>query len=451
MRTSARRRAAPPRLLPLALVLLVLVGVPATASIPALQNALPARPLAPLPTPTAATQAAPHVVIAVVDTGINPYHEFFRAPALADHPSTWLPGYPAGATSVHLTLGAADLATALAADAAAWNGLQRSAYNGGRGFAAHLYHFPGTRVVGAITFGEYGDAFTPPGATPVLDEHGHGTRSAGLALGANLSAPEGNVLVVAIEVAQGQAHHGIRWAAREPWIDAISVSMGALANAPQPASLIGDRRGMESALGEAARAGKPVLMASGNGVSGTALAPDHCSTYTSAFTGPVAATRIGAADPASGNPTWWHCLPVDAVARTDVAAPRGDALAGAKESTGTSAATPNAAAHLARLLLDARQAGVAVAPADALRHLLNASEPAPLQPGVGRDPGLAATAPLDQGHGLVDEAAADRALARILAGAPPAPRPELEAWAALDAAIRHALWDYRQSYVPSPV
>jgi hypothetical protein len=418
------------------------VGAPAPAPTPAdarLANLFPAEPgLAPL---KPATRDGDHVVVAVVDTGINPYHHFFRAPALDRHPRSWLRGFPASAKSVRLSLGAKDHAAANAADADTWDSLERSTYNAADDtYDTHLYTFPGTRVVAGVSFGEFEDPLAPsPDARPVRDEYGHGTHSAGLAAGANLTAADGNVLVVAVEVGQGMFEDGIRWAARQPWIDAISVSLGARANLPVTQSPLGDRTGAEWATREAHRSGKPVFIASGNGVSGTGLAPDHCTTYTSEFTGPAWVTRIGAAEPKSGNPSWWHCVPVEATARTDVDSPSYDSVAAASTATGTSAATPNAAGHFAHLLLAGRRAGSPATRLAMLDHLLHAAAPPPAAPGA-HEPSVQPVSLADQGYGLIDQAALDAATKRLLARTGPAPRPETETWFANDAAIRTALW-----------
>lgn len=384
-----------------------------------------------------------HVVVAVVDTGINPYHDFFRAPALTRHPSTWLPGFPRGAAPVRLTLGAPDLATAREADADTWESLEPSSYVGGELDEEHLYTFPGTRVVAGISFGEYVD--TTDVATverrPVRDDHGHGTHSAGLALGANLPEADGNVLVVAVEVGKGQFETGIRWAARQPWIDAISLSLGTVANAPvyAPNGVTGGQAGVAWATREAAATGKPVFVASGNGVSNTGLAPDKCTTYTSAYTGPVWMSRIGAAASGNGSPTYWHCVPVEATARTNVASPSYDATSGGTNASGTSAATPNAAGHWAHLMLAARRGGSRVSRVRALAYLLHAASPPPATPGA-HDPSAYPASLADQGYGLIDARALDLARTALLSGSAPGARPETEEWFARDRTLRIELW-----------
>ena len=409
------------------------IGVGQPAAPPATAPLFGSAGLVPKPAP--ATQRDRHVVVAVVDTGINPYHEFFRAPALTAHPSGWLPGFPRTARPVHLSLHAADHAAANAADAATWAAVERSAYNtAGTELDEQLYTFPGTRVVAGISFGEYEDTPVPVLAAEmraVRDDHGHGTHSAGLAAGAGLGRADGNVLVVAVEVGKGTVDDGIRWAARQPWIDAVSVSMGVVANVPVA--------GVSAITREAAARGKPVFIASGNGVSNTGLAPDRCTTYTSGFTGPPWITRVGAAEAHNGNPTWWHCVPVEAVARTDVASPSYDSLRGATSASGTSAATPNTAGHWAHLMLTARRVGSRATKVRVLEFLLRAAAPVPLQAGTG-SPSAYPASLADQGYGLVDGRALEAATRQLVSGAGPAARPETTTWFENDRSIRVALW-----------
>ena len=53
-------------------------------------------------------------VVALVDTGINPYHQVFRdRSARADqYPGSYLPGFPNGAIALHITPVATDYYTA---------------------------------------------------------------------------------------------------------------------------------------------------------------------------------------------------------------------------------------------------------------------------------------------------------------------------------------------------
>ena len=389
-----------------------------------------------------ATPRDKHVVVAVVDTGINPYHEFFRAPALTAHPSTYLPGFPRAAETVRLSLGEKDVAAARAADKDTWGSLERTTYTAGE-FDEHLYTFPGTRVVAGVSFGEYVDN-TDPLATPgqpVLDEYGHGTHSAGLALGANLPEADGNVLLVMVEVGKGSFDTGILWAAKQPWIDAISVSLGNVANVPVPApnGVTGTKGGTAWATREAYAKGKPVFVAAGNGVSSTGLAPDKCTTYTSPYVGPIWVARIGAASAGNGSPTYWHCVPVEATARTNVASPSYDGMTGGTNASGTSASTPNAAGHWAHLMLAARRGGARVTRLKALEYLLHAASPPEMTTGA-YDPSAYPLSLADQGYGLIDARAVDLARTALLAASGPAARPETEEWFTEDRIVRIELW-----------
>jgi hypothetical protein len=422
------------------------LGIDAPA--PPLANTVEAQPFASggfVPPVRPATQRDKHVVVAVVDTGINPYHEFFRAPGLTAHPSTWLPGFPRSAETVRLTLDAPDVATAKAADEDTWASLELSKYGEEGEFDDHLYTFPGTRVVGAVSFGEYVDntdvSLEPAPLRPVRDDTGHGTHSAGLALGANLPEADGNVLVVMVEVGKGTFDEGIRWAARQPWIDAVSVSLGVVANAPvgAPNGVGNSRNNVAWFTREGAALGKPTFVAAGNGVTSTGVAPDKCTTYTSEYVGPIWVTRVGAASSGDGSPTYWHCVPVEATARTNVASPSYDGMRGGTSATGTSAATPNAAGHWAHLMLAARRGGSRATRLKALEYLLHAAAPPPAKPGAS-DPSAYPLSLADQGYGLIDARAVDLARTALLAASGPAARPETTEWFAEDRAIRIQLW-----------
>lgn len=398
----------------------------------------------PLPAVSPASMDAEHTVLAVVDTGINPYHEFFRAPALTEHPSTWLEGFPADAASLDLSFDGITAEESYAADATTWASVERTTFDEeSRGFGTRLYTFPGTRIVGAVSLGEYDD-LTEEGtpARAIIDDVGHGTHSAGLAGGALLDAPDGDVLLVIVEVGQGSFEQGVLWAARQPWIDAITVSLGTRANAPTDEFINPIYDGSMTPLDatrEAARNGKRLFVSSGNGVSGLGVAADRCSTYTNGWVGPVWITRVGAADYENGQPTTWHCAPVDVIAKTGVPVPSHRTLTGTAIGTGTSASTPVVAGVFAHLQLHARSAALDVTSATILEHLLHAAAPSQETPNA-RGPGVPYPASIaEQGYGLVDQAAYERALQSLDAGSAIA-RPETEVWFASDRAIRDMLW-----------
>lgn len=159
-----------------------------------------ARPLA---GPSADGPAAPHarVVVAIIGEDTNPYHDDFAEPHQVDHPATYLPDYPADATPLDLHLNVPDYARAKEMDADAWATV-------GNGV---LHYVPGTNIVGLISFGATG-----------LDEGGHGTGTSSLATGnVHGMAPDADLVLVS-----GDLFAGIAWAAAQPWIDVLSVSLG---------------------------------------------------------------------------------------------------------------------------------------------------------------------------------------------------------------------------------
>src|SRR5688572_1791255 len=78
-------------------------------------------------------------VVAVVDTGINPYHVQFRdpLPRFLQHPSTYIPNFPPDAEALNLTFDAEDYNAAVLADCAEWAKVERG----------EMYWVPGTRIV----------------------------------------------------------------------------------------------------------------------------------------------------------------------------------------------------------------------------------------------------------------------------------------------------------------
>jgi hypothetical protein len=375
-----------------------------------------------------------HTVIAVVDTGINLYHRFFSAPQLDTHASQWLDGFPDDVEAVELSLGADSYADAVDQDEDRLRAVERSTHVLDGTQDTHVYTFPGTRVVGGISFGEYGSALGEAGEIPILDESGHGTGSAALAAGASLAGADGNVLIVAVEITSGSFDEGIGWAVDQPWIDAVSVSLGTAANVPLGGDTVPD------IMQKAGERGKPVFVASGNGFTNSGVTPDHCTTYTSPYTGPPAVTRIGAAEPRSQNPSWWHCVPVDAIARTPMPSADHTSMTDLGLHSGTSAATPNAIGHWAELHQRAQAHDLDVNRTEVTEHLLHAARPANPQPRPLAEPSTPFTAPADQGYGVVDQDALEAAWDRLSADQAPAERPLAESFFEIDDQIRERLW-----------
>src|SRR3954471_794404 len=190
-----------------------------------------------MPATVAATTArtGPQGVIALVDTGINPYNVVFRdRSALAQrYPGSYLPGYPKNVPALRLTLNAPSYAEALRADCdRIWKHVR----------TGQLYWIPGTKIVGAISFNpSLETACTGTSSTTILDAAGHGTMTASRAVASGYGAcpqcrivevqavKDGFGLVTLTDDAEA-ARRGVQWAGENSgWIDAQSNSWGPVA------------------------------------------------------------------------------------------------------------------------------------------------------------------------------------------------------------------------------
>ncbi|MDQ3985638.1 MAG: S8/S53 family peptidase [Actinomycetota bacterium] len=285
-------------------------------------------------------------VVALIDSGINPYAEAFRdrSPLAYKHPSTYIPGYPKKAKPLRLSLGL-PYKKAFKKDAGVWKRVTRG----------QLYWIPGTRIVGAITL-DSGGTNCPPAKMPpvsylsgdcreypILDDHGHGTMTASRAAGAPRSlAP--NARIVEIE---GLGSQSVAWAADQGWIDVQSNSWLSLVPPPIPS---GTSREFEEAAAKML-----TLAGSGNGTAYiTGFAPTPTYVLSTAAPGVV---LVGGHD--NGKMTLWAGAPPHVVA---------DAYSGftaLRESTGgmkpnpmaccTSASSPYAAGGAAAIVAEARR------------------------------------------------------------------------------------------------
>ncbi len=293
-----------------------------------------------------AKERAATTVVALIDTGINPYSPAFRDRSRLGrtHPSKYISGFPKNAPALRLSLGL-PYKKAIKKDADIWSHVQRN----------KLYWIPGTRIAGAISLGSGGTScpvVDPPPANAVgfgckehviLDDHGHGTMTASRAAGAPSSlAP--NARIVEIE---GLGAQSVRWAAEQGWIDVQSNSWVSLVPPPLPSSV-------SQAFSYASQR-MLALAASGNGtayLAGVAPTPTYLLS-----TAPPGVVLVGGHD--NGKVTAWAGAPPHVVA---------DAYAGqtalAHSSGGmrphpiaccTSAASPYAAGGAAAIVLAARR------------------------------------------------------------------------------------------------
>lgn len=364
-----------------------------------------------------APEDASFAVVAVLDTGIRP-DDAYAARDLVVHPASYLSGYPSDAQPLD-----EDLAGAT---------------------SGALYYIPGTRIVGAVSFAEHtGPSCVGPKA-PIRDDCGHGDRVAQVLLA---SRPQVLLVIVEVGGSEDALLQGMRWAAEQPYVDIISFSWQTFANLPL------DGTAMAEETRRAVDAGKSVIVAAGNGISGHANMPDRDTTLTSPYSGPSWVVTVGATD-ACGNSHGWHAVPVDTTARTPpsggtslstpaVARALSEALQATRalvghrgEGDGVRAALPPARGPLADGTLTRAELEEAL--------LATASEPRP-QAGCAGDAwaqpptGTPADAPFF-GRGVIDEASRSD-LARVLGGEANAPADTpTDTLARANEHIRDLLW-----------
>ena len=387
----------------------------------------------------------PFTVVAVVDTGINPYHVDFRAPELNRHPSSYINGFPRSAEALPLSLGAASYGDALIKDDSRWDAVKPD----------QLYWIPGTNIVGAI--GPFG---ANDSGKNFLDTDSHGTAVASLA-GGRVHGPETNDIVIVVVDgdhpydASGQRRNfkdGFEWAARQPWIDVITNSW-MLAD---PAA----NENVAQASRTAVESGKLVCFASGN-----YAAP----LWVSATQGPSWYLNVGAASETTRGEhadTGW---PNDVLGLSGVAAANHDSIDGDEGfQVGTSMAAPNVCGQAARVISEVRgalgdyregaRAGLAsgrkakgdyledgcldrVELEDALQATAVPAETSAPDPNdVKAIPAAPVAGFLRGGYGIVDHDSADAAI-DVLFGRSPRPERALEeAWLTQTDSMRNMIW-----------
>lgn len=272
----------------------------------------------------------PFAVIALIDTGINPYHENFRdnSSLAYQHPSTYLPGYPADAVALNLTFGLENHTVSRDTDRNVWQSVK----------AGTLYWIPGTKIVGAYTTQSNGG----------IVDSGHGTMTASRAAGNNYSL----CAECRIAVVQGFNAASVTWASKQPWIDAQSNSWSPAVVFQQadPAQ----SPGLAQAFEEAARR-HAVFGSAGNGVMGKQGVLGHPS-FTRSTSGPRGVMAIGGHD--NGEVILWSgSVPHVVADACDNWAVVGRSVHQYSPTAGggTSSASPYAAGEAGRLILEARR------------------------------------------------------------------------------------------------
>ena len=190
----------------------------------------------------------PRVVVADIDSGINPYHDFYyqRPSSVTQEVVKELGVKPGNVVRLTRT---GDFAADLAADAGFWSSVKRG----------ELYHFAGTNIIAASV------ALTEPYLKPTTakDPHGVGTSSA--VLTAN---PDAIILFVEANDALGSAESHAA-AFQNPAVDIVTTSYGvsvALGLVPLP-----EYRAFEHSYEGVVGRGKLHFSSGGNGPGVTAL------------------------------------------------------------------------------------------------------------------------------------------------------------------------------------
>ena len=231
-------------------------------------------------------------VVAINDSGINPYHLEFSAQTYPDpdvlaltenftrHPSEYIPGYPADAQAINMTIGQGYFP---AQDANLWS--LKDATNPTGLEYGKLYWVPGTKIIGATQPGPLSCSNCTAGSHVILDDDGHGSGSASVSTG-NRYGYCGSCLLF---VEKGLNEEP---AAAHAWIDIQSNSWGPLANVPLDLALQLAGSDPGAATRQAVERGQTVLFASGNGAANAFDAP--ISTYGTSNTGPDWNIVVGA-------------------------------------------------------------------------------------------------------------------------------------------------------------
>ena len=373
-------------------------------------------------------------IVAVLEAGVNPYHEAFRA-VEGKGAERWADAL--GATVVNLTQ-EGSLEGRLSVDEQMWQSME----------PGRLYAFAGTRLLAV--------SITKRQEEPLmLDPTGHGT---GVASMITVEDPDALVLVVQTntrfcnygQVAEDcpvviPASRSMAWAAEQPWIDIISVSIGFPGSPPM---FFGDDEGPYVAASRlASENGKLLVSAAGNTLAPGVVHP---------FQGPPWLITVGGAEPAQNGESPLASKGADVMANYSALIADSDSLDGWSENAGTSFAAPRVAATMARAFALVREArpGEAVDP-QAMRAALNASalpwgprEWNPTAP-ISNDTltnlvsqSVPVLSPTQQGWGYVDGSLAPEIARRVLEGdlEPPAEKATTAAYMAQWQAGREAYW-----------
>ncbi|WP_434449231.1 S8 family serine peptidase [Lentzea sp. E54] len=291
-------------------------------------------------------QTTPITVVAINDTGINPYHLEFSADTYPDpdvlaltrnftrHPAEYIPGYPADATSLPITHGKGYLP---AEDKPLWDG--NTTVKPGK-----MHWIPGTKIIGALDAGGSTGVTSGDDPHPILDDNGHGSGSASVSVGNRYGYCPTCLLVVVEALDEAPA-------AALPWVDVSSNSFGYVGGLP-----LGPVVGPNQETKAAAERGQTTLFAAGNGVGNAFDVP--VSTYGSDQSGPDWNITVGALRRDNQRAVVGDGIPVHLSSWGDGNLPSAcrTGTVGQCAFGGTSAATPYTAGVFGTVLTEVRRA-----------------------------------------------------------------------------------------------
>jgi hypothetical protein len=296
-------------------------------------------------------------VVAVIDSGITPYHWDFLAskmpasakPPLNRPPHEWLRGFPTPKTfaeydEVNITIEDddenADPDFLFEKDRAEWSKVKQSTPT-----EVNYYWIPGTKVIGAVDFGTdqiYGPTFS------------HGTGASSVAVG-NIHGSCPECLLVFIDTggfSQPATEHALEWAESQPWIDAVSNSYGHSTVLTDNIYTGSDTEKQRVAT----ERGQSVFFAAHNGHDRSFFVPNN--TLLSSQPGPDWIVTVGAVDPTSKGSFSGHGKPADisGVGLSYPSAYNAGTVSGEGDFSGTSNATPVVTGIYGKALTLARMA-----------------------------------------------------------------------------------------------
>lgn len=269
----------------------------------------------------------PHVVVAVIDDGINPYHEVFRRPNLTMHPSQYIPSFPKDAVALNLTFGS-DLSES-STDAEIWKNVTRHV----------LYWIPGTNIM-AYSIND-NTLLVPTG--PDVDDYPIGPGEHGTACAFCVSSGNPDVSLLMVECGMSKLEEAISWTINQSWVDVISISSAVLTglNTPQ----IGWEN-VSKLTKSAVDCGKIIVAAGGNRIMPSI--GNDCS-------GPPWIISVGGANKNASGEVGISAKLCDVVANYSTIIPDAYSTNGYTLAGGTSLSAPLVAGIISKIILELRK------------------------------------------------------------------------------------------------